>query len=265
MKKKLLYIFSCFFLIKNVPLQARGYKKAIRKCNLNKDGANLLEKNKPGLDKEKAVKKYDFKKDGKTKSAVSLVFKSFQKKTESLEFNFCQTTYKSLRGNFFTTSGRGYFRKGKDHLKLSGEEKKVSFRWELDKPDEQWIFHEDKLFHYFPQQNYADKYPVKSPVFGELIALVNVFLDVDELLKKYKAAGIINNREILLKPLELGSGIQEIQLSFSGVKTELSLDKMQISYKGGNYTLYQFENQKTGITPKSKFKLSNDVRQKKNF
>jgi outer membrane lipoprotein-sorting protein len=169
---------------------------------------------------------------------------------QTIEMDFVQTMYRSLRKNKIERRGHAIFAKPSN------------FFWSFhDKNNmkENFYYNGKKLSHYIQKDNTVTHYPTHSPVSQDLEQVVELVLDAQTLFKRYDATNVKTGPEFTEVTL-VPKGAHHTPIKSIDVKvsaTKKYIQEVKINYEEGNYTHFSFLNPKVGPVKPETFIFSN--------
>ncbi|MBI2603267.1 MAG: outer membrane lipoprotein carrier protein LolA [Deltaproteobacteria bacterium] len=173
--------------------------------------------------------------------------KSIQQKLQGyqdLSLKFEQSVFKQLRKRTTKNSGQAIFKK--PHY----------FRWVFNEPEqEEWLFDGWNLIHYFPKKGYAHRYKAEATKGRSLRELVDMVLNFDKLLQKYKVTEAYKEGTrvfLSLTPNEKGD-IEKVDLNLDLEKRYLT--DITMHFPGGNHSTFRFSSPQFSALKQESFTL----------
>ncbi|MFK7826532.1 MAG: outer membrane lipoprotein carrier protein LolA [Oligoflexales bacterium] len=166
------------------------------------------------------------------------------KSFEHLNVAFTQKTYRSLRKKTSLSSGQAFFSKP-NH-----------FRWALETPSKtQWLYDGKTLSYFLPDKKQATTYPSQVNKGKELRNIVDMVLNFDELLKRFRILQARQNDHIIditLSPLSTS----EIKSADLKLDTKNGfMESIKLNLGAGNHTTIEFSNPRKSSIPESTYRV----------
>lgn len=172
--------------------------------------------------------------------AIQEKIKSF----EHLKVVFTQKTYRSLRNKTSLSTGHAFF------------SKPDNFRWILETPSKsQWLYDGKTLSYFLPEKKQATTYPSQVSKGKELRNIVDMVLNFDTLLKRFKivkAAQTDYLIDITLTPIS-SSDIKSAELKLDTKKG--FMESIKLNLGSSNHTTIEFSNPEKSKIPKSNYQV----------
>ena len=166
------------------------------------------------------------------------------KSFEHLNVVFTQKTYRSLRKKTSLSTGRAFFSKP-NH-----------FRWVLETPSQsQWIYDGKTLNYFLPEKKQATTYPSQVSRGKELRNIVDMVLNFDELLKRFKITKATQTDhliDITLSPLS-PTDIKSADLRLD-TKNGF-MESIKLNLGSGNHTTIEFSSPNKSPIPGSTYQV----------
>ena len=153
-------------------------------------------------------------------------FKSFN----HLKVKFVQNTYRSLRKRKTKSTGEALF------------SKPDKFRWMIQTPQEsQWVFDGKSLSYFVKKTNQKSVYSANAGKGKELRQIVEMVMNVDTLLDKFKLINLQNKGqtvEVFLEP-KINGEVKKAVVHLNS-KSHI-VEKLRLNFDHGNYSEIDFE------------------------
>ena len=173
--------------------------------------------------------------------------RSLQEKIKSFEHLnvvFTQKTYRSLRNKTSLSTGQAFFSKP-NH-----------FRWILETPTKtQWLYDGKTLSYFLPDKKQATTYPSQVSKGRELRNIVDMVLNFDELLKRFRILKTTQSDHVIditLSPLS-SSEIKSAELRLD-TKNGF-MESIKLNLGAGNHTTIEFSKPNKSSIPDSTYRV----------